>query len=302
MGQQIKGVIPVVHTPFDDNDCINESDLRREVDWAFQCGADGICTGMVSEILRLSADERNQLASRMVEFAAGRGAVIASVGAESTKVAVGFAQQAQSAGCDGMMAIPPISVALSDDEVWNYFRALADSSELPLIVQDASSYVGKAIGLDVYTRLLDRYGPEKILFKPEAAPLGPNLSALRDATGGTARVFEGSGGVLIIDSFRRGIAGTIPGMDLLDGIVAIWKALEAGDEEKAYRIYFPVCAMIALQMQAGLDGFLAIEKYILVKRGIFTNENRRDPLAWRLDEETRAEVDRLLVRFQSVVT
>jgi len=301
MGQQIKGVIPVVHTPFDDKDCINESDLRREVDWAFDCGANGICTGMVSEILRLSADERNQLASRMVEFAAGRGAVIASVGAESTKLAVDFAQQAQRAGCDAVMAIPPISVALSDEEVWNYFCALADAVELPLIVQDASSYVGKAIGMDVYIRLLDRYGPEKIMFKPEAAPLGPNLSALRDASDGRARIFEGSGGVLIIDSYRRGITGTIPGMDLLDGIVAIWKALEAGDEEAAYRIYFPVCAMIALQMQAGLDGFLAIEKHVLVKRGIFTGENRRGPLAWRLDEETRAEVDRLLGRFQSAL-
>lgn len=299
MRQQIQGVIPVVHTPFDEHDCIHEGDLRREVDWAFQCGADGICTGMVSEILRLSDGERNQLANQLVEFTEGRGAVIASVGAESTKLAVEFAREAERAGCDAMMAIPPTSVALSDEETWNYFRSLAEAVTLPLIVQDASSYVGKAIGLDVYLRLLDQYGPERIMFKPEAAPLGPNLSALRDASDGKARIFEGSGGLLIVDSFRRGISGTIPGMDLLDGIVAIWKALEAGDEQKAYRIYFPLCAMVALQIQAGLDGFLAIEKYILVKRGIFSSDRRRGPLAWRLDDETRLEVDRLFTRFES---
>jgi len=50
---------------------------------------------------------------------------------------------------------------------------------------------------------------------------------------------------------------------------------------------------VALQLQAGLDGFLAIEKYLLVKRGIFTSEQRCTPHAWELDEETKAEVDRL---------
>ena len=83
------------------------------------------------------------------------------------------------------------------------------------------------------------------LFKPEAAPNGPTLSALRDATSGRATMFEGSGGIFLIDSFRRGIAGTMPGMDLLDGIVAIWKALRRGDEAAAYRVYFPVCALVA---------------------------------------------------------
>ena len=81
---------------------------------------------------------------------------------------------------------------------------------------------------------------------------------------------------------------------MLDGIVALWKALQAGDNERAYRIYFPICAIVALQLQAGLDGFLAIEKYILVKKGLFAADHRRRPIAWQLDDETAAEVDRLL--------
>ena len=125
--------------------------------------------------------------------------------------------------------------------------------------------------------LLERYGPEKILFKPEAAPIGPNLSALRDATGGQARIFEGSGGILLIDSFRRGIAGTMPGMELLEGIVALWRALARGDDEAIYRLYYPICAIVALQLQAGLDGFLAIEKYLLVRQGLFASARRRRP-------------------------
>jgi 4-hydroxy-tetrahydrodipicolinate synthase len=124
---------------------------------------------------------------------------------------------------------------------------------------------------------------------------------LRDATGGRARIFEGSGGILLIDSFRRGIAGTMPGVDLLDGIMALWQALERGDEDAAYGVYFPICALVALELQAGLDGFLAIEKYVLVRRGIFRFERRRSPLAWELDAETAAEVDRLLQRLDEAL-
>jgi 4-hydroxy-tetrahydrodipicolinate synthase len=173
---------------------------------------------------------------------------------------------------------------------------------VPVIVQDASGYVGRPIPIDVCVRLLDDYGEARILFKPEAPPIGPNLSALRDASGGRARMFEGSGGILLIDSFRRGVAGTMPGMELLDGIVGLWRALHRGDETAAYRIYFPLCAIIALQMQAGLDGFLAVEKYLLVKRGLFPSDRRRQPNAWTLDSETATEVDRLFERLQAALT
>ena len=123
--------------------------------------------------------------------------------------------------------------------------------------------------------------------------------ALRDATGGKARIFEGSGGVYLIDSYRRGISGTMPGVDLLDGVAAVWRALEAGDEVTAYRVYFPVAAVVTLQLQAGLDGFLAVEKYLMVKRGLFASARRRKPYGWELDAETSAEVDRLFERMQT---
>jgi dihydrodipicolinate synthase/N-acetylneuraminate lyase len=294
MPQPLHGVLPIVHTPFTDTDQIDVDSLRREVDWAFAQGADGIGTGMVSETLRLTNDERVSLIQHLVEFTAGRGAVFASVGADSTRQAVAHALAAVKVGCDGIMAVPPVTARVSVPSLVGYFRTLAEAVDVPLIVQDASGYVGQAIPMSVYVELLDRYGADKIVFKPEAAPLGPNLSLLRDATGGRARIFEGSGGISLIDSYRRGIAGTMPGVDLLDGVVALWRALERGDEKTAYRIYFPICALVALQLQAGLDGFLAIEKYILVKRGLFTSARRRQPYAWELDEETAAEVDRLM--------
>ena len=299
--RQLAGVLPVVHLPFDGQDRIDEADLRREIDWIFSVGADGLGTGMVSEVTRLSADERARLAERLVEFTAGRGSVFMSVGAESASVARSHAIAAEKAGCDAVMAVPPMTVRLPPDAVVDYFRAIAESVTLPLVVQDASGYVGQPIPHAACVDLLDRYGPEKILFKPEASPLGPNLSALRDATGGRATIFEGSGGILLVDAYRRGIAGTMPGVDLLDGVVALWRALSAGDEDATYRVSLPLSAIVALQMQAGLDGFLAIEKYLLVKRGLFASARRREPNGWSLDDETAREVDRLFERLAEAV-
>mgnify|MGYP003325883796 CR=1 FL=1 len=297
----LAGVLPIVHLPFDAADRIDEAILRREIDWIFSAGADGLGTGMVSEVTRLSGDERARLAERLVEFTAGRGSVFMSVGAESASVARSHAIAAEKAGCDAVMAVPPMTVRLPPTAVVDYFRAIAESVSLPLVVQDASGYVGQPIPHAACVDLLDRYGPEKILFKPEASPLGPNLSALRDATGGRATIFEGSGGILLVDAYRRGIAGTMPGVDLLDGVVALWRALSAGDEEATYAISLPLSAIVALQMQAGLDGFLAIEKYLLVKRGLFTSDRRREPVGWSLDGETAREVDRLFDRLAEAI-
>lgn len=297
----LSGVLPVAHTPFLDDDSIDEESIGRQLDWAFDQGANGYCTGMVSELLRLTAGERVELTRLLGGLKQGRGVFVAGIGAESTHQALEYGRVAEEAGADAVMAIPPVTAALSREGLEEYFLTLAEQISLPLIVQDASSYVGQEIPLDVSARLLDRFGAEKVLFKPEANPIGPNLSALRDATQGRAVIFEGSGGIALVDSYRRGIAGTMPGMEFLHGVVALWNALERGDEEAVYAIYFPICALVSLQLQAGLDGFLAVEKYVLHKRGLFTTDRRRRPYRWVMDRETQAEVDRLMDRLDAAV-
>ena len=90
----------------------------------------------------------------------------------------------------------------------------------------------------------------------------------------------------------------MPGMDLLDGIVALWRALQAGNELRIYELSLPISALIYVQIQGGLDGFLSIEKYLLKKRGIFHNTLQLQPCGWQPDPETLAEVDRLFAILQ----
>ncbi len=296
---EIAGVLPVFQTPFHEDESIDFETLAREIDWLFACGVDGIVLAMVSEVLRLDDGERRQLAEFVRQAAGERGPVVISVGAESGRVAEQFARHAEEVGASAVMAIPPVSVSVGEVEIERYYRRIVDAIALPVIVQDASGYVGKPLSIELQARLLKEYGPGRVLFKPEASPIGPRLSALRDATGGEARVFEGTGGIALVDSFRRGIVGTMPGADLIRGIVALWQALRAGDEARVYQLSMPISSLVAVQ--GTLDSFLAIEKYLLVKQGVFRNTVVRGPVGYQLDEETRAEVDRLFERLITAV-
>ena len=181
-------------------------------------------------------------------------------------------------------------MALGEEQILEYYRRILRAIEIPVVVQDASGYVGRPLSISLQARLLDEFGP-RVYFKPEAQPIGPRLSELLEATAGRAQIFEGTGGIALVDSFRRGIVGTMPGADLVDAVVAIWRALHGGEDERAYRIWLPLATLVSLQHS--LDAFLAIEKYLLVRQGVFTNTIVRGPTAYVLDEPTRREVDRL---------
>lgn len=298
MGSELAGVFPVFQTPFGDDDSVNAGVLEAEIEWMYGHGIDGIVMAMVSEVIRLSDTERRELAELACRLGGPHGPVVVSVGAESTRVAVGLARHAEEAGAAAVMAIPPMSVAAADDELFGYYRALLDAIDIPVIVQDASGYVGRPMSIRMQADLLNAY-TERVLFKPEAIPIGPRLTELREATGGAARVFEGSGGISLVDSYRRGIAGTMPGAEVCWAIVALWKALTEGDQERIDAINGPLSSLISLQ--TSLDAFVAVEKHLLVRQGVFPSARVRGPVGYRLDPETAAEVDRVFDLLRAAV-
>ena len=85
MSATIAGVLPIVHTPFTENDAIDVPSLQKQLHWALDRSIGGYCTGMVSELLRLSDDERNELHREIAEVDRGNRVFVAGVGAESIK-------------------------------------------------------------------------------------------------------------------------------------------------------------------------------------------------------------------------
>jgi len=294
------GVVPVLSTPFDRNGAIDADTLEKEVAWVHGHGIKVIATGMVSEILRMNIDERKELTSLLATFA-GRNQMfsIVSCGQETTAATINLVNHAEKVGATAAMINPPISVKLSEEETHAFFANVFENTNLPIVVQDASGYVGNSIPLNVLIRLFSQY-EEKILFKPEAVPIGQRLSALRDATSGRARIFEGTGGAHLVDSYKRGIVGTMPGADLCWAISQLWRALEQGNWDKVNLINGPVANMVNLL--TNLDAYVVIEKHLLKLQGVFSDTYRKEPFGFNLDEETRLEAERIFRHLQAVAT
>lgn len=293
------GVLPVLATPFREDWSLDREQLHAEIDWLYSNGADGLTVAMVSEIQRLSHAERAELNALTCELSAGRGAVVVSVGAESTYVACELARAAAAGGATAVMAAPPLLAATPTAELQRYIEAISSACDLPVILQDASNYVGVPIPVTVQAALVAAYGPDRLLLKPEAAPLGPTLGAIAEATDGQARMFDGSGGIGLIEAHARGVVGTMPGPDLVWAIRALWDALAAGDGLRARAIQGPLAGIQS--MTVGIDGYVCLEKHLLVRQGVLTSQRMRGPVSFPFDEVSRRCVDSLFDELAAVV-
>lgn len=286
---KLSGVFNVLQTPLTETDEIDEAVFAREIEWLLECGIDGAVLAMVSEVLRFSAEDRRKQWQLVLKIIDGRIPVVASVGAESTYIAKSLAKWAEIDGASAVMATPPSAFATLSNEIKDYYVAIIESVKIPVIVQDASNYLGQPLDISLYVDLIDKYGAERVQFKPEAKPVKERLEMLRDASNGRALVFEGQGGVDLLDTYPIGIVGTMPGAEVPWALVALFKALKEDDWERARSIHTPLAKLISYQTT--LDAYVAVEKYLLVKQGIFTSERQRGPVGFILSKEAKIEID-----------
>lgn len=291
MSTRIEGVMPVILMPYTDAGAIDETDVASQVDHIYAAGCQGFVVGQVSEVMRLTAAERHRLAALCAELNAGRGTAVMSTGGESAEEAIDFSLRAQDAGVDALLVMHPSALPLDDDEMVAYFSAVIEAVHVPVIVHHAKSMARQPLSIAAQVRLFEAYGPERVLFKPEAAPTPPRVSELRDRTGGGARIFEGDGGMMLLDCHRRGLAGTIPATETAEIVAALWGLLEAGERELAAPIAHHLSYLMCHMMNS-IDCYCAIAKHLLRRRGIVRATHIRGPVRFRLDDETRLEVER----------
>ena len=286
---KLTGVFNVLQTPLTETDEIDEAVFAREIEWLLEFGVDGAVLAMVSEVLRFSAEDRRKQWQLVLRLIDGRIPVVASVGAESTYIATSLAKWAEIDGAAAVMATPPSAFATLSNEIKDYYVAIIESVKIPVIVQDASNYLGQPLDISLYVDLIDKYGAERVQFKPEAKPVKERLEMLRDASNGRALVFEGQGGVDLLDTYPIGIVGTMPGAEVPWALVALFKALNEDNWDRARSIHTPLAKLISYQTT--LDAYVAVEKYLLVKQGIFTSDRQRGPVGFILSKEAKIEID-----------
>ena len=142
----IKGVIPILMSPFGDDNILDLDGLSSQVEYCIEAGAKAIAAPLViSEYYTLTDFERDAIYQTTVGAVAGRVKVLAGVSGVSIVHAARLAEMATKAGVDGLIATPPTIAKLNDEEAIRYFNEITDASQLPLMIQNAPPPTGGSI-------------------------------------------------------------------------------------------------------------------------------------------------------------
>ncbi|GAB3059316.1 dihydrodipicolinate synthase family protein [Intrasporangium mesophilum] len=225
----LRGVLSAVATPFDANGDLDEKALRVLIERTIEGGVHGLVPcGSTGEFAQMTNEERRRVVEVVVDQAGGRVPVVAHTGAMTTREALGLAQHAEAVGAAAIMAVAPYYEPLEVEEVKDYFRAVAESVTIPVVVYN----LPVATGVNLT--------PDDIA---ELATSVPNIEYVKDTSGDfsqAARLIHDYADVvktlvgwdtLFLASVVEGAAGSIVGASnfIAPQLVAVYDAVQAGD-------------------------------------------------------------------------
>ena len=289
---QLKGVIPILPTPFGESGEVDLDGLRSLVNHLIVQGVNGLGTlALASEGYKLTEEERREVLSAVVEAARGRVPVVASVYHESTRIAAAMSAEAVARGADAIMLLPPVIGKPEGKELVQHLAGAASAAGVPVVIQDTPQVRGAALALGDYARLLDA-APNVAYVKIEAVPAGRGITRLRREFGDRIGVIAGWGGLEWLDALDRGAVGCMPGADVGPRLGEVYAAHRAGESASAQSIFESALPLIGFSSLC-LDRFVIVAKTALARRGVISTASVRSPYT-PLDEREVAEMDRLL--------
>ncbi len=293
------GVYPILSTPFDSQGRIVFEDLRRQVDWMIECGVHGLGIAVASEVYKLNESERDEVLKAVVDQANGRAKVVMNTGAEGTDTAIYYSQRAQELGADALMIRPTSFIPTVEQEHITYFEKIAEAVNIPIFLQDqGTAQVGPGMAAECARR------HENLCYiKVETPPTVPRMAQTQKLSEGTGLIlFGGAGGAFVLEEFRRGSIGTMPGSTLPDVFVRVWDMWQSGDEEGATTEFSRFATLVRTLAQGqGLANW--IYKHIMVRRGVFEPASAfaRHP-SLKPDDAHLAEIDAELERLDLIAS
>jgi 4-hydroxy-tetrahydrodipicolinate synthase len=166
---QIRGIIPPVATPMQANEDLDLPRLRWFLDHLIGAGIHGVFVlGTNSEFYALDEGEKQAVIATAVAHVRGRVPVFAGTGAESTREAVRLTRMAEREGANGVSVITPYFVSPSQQEIFDHYRRVAESTSLPVILyNNPGTCGGVKIDPDTVARLAEV----------------PNILGIKDSSG-----------------------------------------------------------------------------------------------------------------------
>ncbi len=287
------GTVPVIPTPFHDNEDLDLDALRKLVDFAARAGVSAICLPAYgSEFYKLTEAERSTLVKTAVAAAGGRVKVVAQSNHGSSHVAAGIARHNADLGADVISFAIPRQFALGEDAILAYCATVCRAVKVPVLIQDFNPG-GPSVGAAFAARLAD-LAPNFRYLKLEEPLMGAKVRAIRQATQDRIGVLEGWGGMYTLELLPEGICGIMPGLAMCDLFGKIFQFAAAGDQPKALQIFEAILPQIVYSLQT-FELYHHCEKRLLKARGLLANTTVREP-ALRLDAAVDAHIDAINAR------
>lgn len=294
-----RGIFTIPSTPFREDGEIDIPSFRRIVDFCIECGAHGLVYPVIaSEFTSLSDAERMQMSEVLVEHNRGRIPAVIGVAGLTKEVSAKFARHAHDIGADGVIALPPYvtRTGVSQGEIFDYFRTISDEARIPVFIQNFLPPLGTDMPAEFLLRLCCEIEHVEYI-KEETVPSTIKLTQVVEGNDGSCKgVLGGAGGRYLIEEYRRGSAGNMPGCHVTDVVVALWNALEAGDEARAIHISKEISPLIFFQ-----DQLAGCYKEVLYRRGVIDCPLKRNG-KMPLDEISSRYLEDILKALEPLMT
>ncbi|TXI02009.1 MAG: dihydrodipicolinate synthase family protein [Rhizobium sp.] len=269
--EKLHGIHAILYALFDQNEKLDRAAMRRQTEICVAAGVHGLAAlGLATEVSKLTSVERYLVMDWLAEDNDGRLPLAFTIFGTSVAEQVAQVRHAEAVGADWVILQPPPVGSFGAGEYINFFGRVADATNLPVAIQNAPAFLGRGLtGPDLVA--LRRAHPNVRVLKAEGSAI--EVRTLMDAVGEDIPVFNGRGGLELLDGLRAGCAGYILAPDLIDYAVKAYNAFRSGGEahaEEIYRVMLPS----AVAVMQGIEHLMCYGKRLFAKRAGMTVHDR----------------------------
>ena len=229
--KKFTGIMPALVTPLTAEERINVEALDKLINHLIDNKADGFYIGgATGKGLALRPEERRVLAEESVRIINGRVPSIVQIASTDYNQAIELAKHAESVGADAISATPPLFFAYDEDDIYNYYKGLANAVHIPLII-----YYNPAAGFTVNAKFAARaFEVDNITGIKWTSSDYFQMMLLKDMTHGEMNIINGPDEMLLmgLNAGADGGIGTTYNF-MIDIIRGVWDNFQKGDIEKA---------------------------------------------------------------------
>lgn len=252
-----KGVFPAVTTKFNEKDELDFELFDKNLQFQLEAGVHGIILGgTLGESSVLSLEEKGALVKFTVEKVAGKIPVILNIAEGATKDAIELARLAEEWGAEGLMMLPPMRYKTDHRETVEYFKAVANSTKLPIMIYNNPVDYKIEVTLAMFTELAVC---ENIQAVKESTRDLTNVTRMRNLFGDRYSILCGVD-TIAMEQLVMGADGWVAGLVCAfpAETVAIYTLVKAGRLAEARSIYRWFIPLLELDIHPKLVQYIKL--------------------------------------------